>query len=173
MLDLTEGIKTYLDSGARNGTTYWLLACAEGNLKNGDLASAEALVEEAFSFAQSHGERTLQADAHRLKAEILLCARPADVAGALAEFDRAIEISRACASKSLELRATMALARCLSAQGREFEAHAMLAEIFSWFSEGFESGDLRAARQLLEEFGSRSPAAATEARWLPRPVPSE
>ena len=68
-------------------------------------------------------------------------------------FLKAIEISRKQSAKSLELRATMSLARLWKTQGKRAEAHAMLAEIYGWFTEGFDTADLKDAKSLLEELG--------------------
>jgi predicted ATPase len=66
-------------------------------------------------------------------------------------FQRAIEIARNQSAKSLELRATMSLARLLAKRGRRDEARAMLAEIYGWFTEGFDTADLKDAKALLDE----------------------
>lgn len=66
-------------------------------------------------------------------------------------FLKAIEIARKQSAKSLELRATMSLARLWKSQGKATEARAMLAEIYGWFTEGFDTADLKDAKSLLEE----------------------
>jgi predicted ATPase len=67
-------------------------------------------------------------------------------------FRRAIEIARKQSAESWELRATISLARLLAKQGRRDEARAMLAEIYNWFTEGFDTADLKDAKALLDEF---------------------
>ncbi|HJY85098.1 MAG TPA: hypothetical protein VKK81_28950 [Candidatus Binatia bacterium] len=69
-------------------------------------------------------------------------------------FWRAIEIARQQQAKSLELRATMSLARLWQQQGKKGEAQQMLAEIYGWFTEGFDTVDLQEAKALLEELSS-------------------
>jgi predicted ATPase len=69
-------------------------------------------------------------------------------------FRDAIEVARRQSAKSWELRATMSLARLLAKQGRRAEARAMLSEIYGWFTEGFDSPDLRDAKALLAELGN-------------------
>jgi predicted ATPase len=69
-------------------------------------------------------------------------------------FLKAIDISRKQQAKSLELRATMRLARLWQQQGRTAEAHRMLSEIYNWFTEGFDTADLQEAKELLTELGS-------------------
>jgi predicted ATPase len=66
-------------------------------------------------------------------------------------FQQAIEVAQRQGAKSLELRATVSLGRLWQSQGKREEAHRMLAEIYGWFTEGFDTLDLRAARDLLEE----------------------
>jgi predicted ATPase len=77
-----------------------------------------------------------------------------NIAEARSCFARAIEIARKQSAKSLELRATMSLARLLAKQDRRDEARAMLAEIYGWFTEGFDTADLKDARALLDELSS-------------------
>jgi predicted ATPase len=69
-------------------------------------------------------------------------------------FERAIEIARKWSAKSWELRATMSLARLLERQGRRDDARMMLAEIYNWFTEGFDTADLKDARALLDELNT-------------------
>jgi predicted ATPase len=66
-------------------------------------------------------------------------------------FERALEIAREQRAKSLELRATTSLARLLASQGRREEARTMLADIYNWFTEGFDTADLKDAKALLDE----------------------
>ena len=67
------------------------------------------------------------------------------------DFREAIDLSRTMQAKSLELRATTSLARLLDRQGARAEARAMLAEIYNWFTEGFDTADLKDAKALLDE----------------------
>src|SRR6266851_1069944 len=94
---------------------------------------------------------TLGAEMHRLKGELLLRQDSSNAAEAQNCFERAIEIARKQSAKSLELRATMSLAQLLAKQGRRDEARAMLAEIYGWFTEGFETADLEEAKALLDD----------------------
>ena len=94
-------------------------------------------------------ERHWEVDIYRLKGELLLL--QGDEAGAEASFHKAIEVARRQQAESLELRAAMSLARLWQQQGRMDEARQMLAEIYGWFTEGFDTPDLREAKALLEE----------------------
>jgi predicted ATPase len=87
---------------------------------------------------------------HRLKGELLLKQEDSNAAEAQSCFQRAVEIARKQSAKSWELRTTTSLARLLAQQGRHGEARAMLAEIYGWFTEGFDTADLKVAMALLE-----------------------
>ena len=91
---------------------------------------------------------------HRLKGELLLAQDASNAAQAEQSFRTAIEISRKQNAKSWELRATTSLARLLGQQGKRDEARAMLADIYNWFTEGFDTADLKDAKALLDELGA-------------------
>jgi predicted ATPase len=95
------------------------------------------------------GERYYEAEIHRLKGELLLM--QGDEAEAETSFHKAIEVARRQSAKSWELRATVSLCRLWQKQGKVDEARQMLAEIYGWFTEGFDTPDLQEARALLEE----------------------
>jgi predicted ATPase len=97
-------------------------------------------------------ERWNEAELYRLKAELLLTQEGLREKTEEAEgcFLRAIEVARKQQAKSLELRATMSLARLWQSQGKTDEARQMLADIYGWFTEGFDTKDLQEARALLE-----------------------
>jgi predicted ATPase len=88
---------------------------------------------------------------HRLKGELLLKKDDSDAAEARHCFQRAIETARNRSAKSWELRATMSLARLLAKQDRREEGRAMLVDIYGWFTEGFDTADLKDAGALLDE----------------------
>jgi predicted ATPase/class 3 adenylate cyclase len=107
-------------------------------------------VDEAFPFIEPSGQRLYEAEVHRLKGELLLAQDASNAAQAEQSFRTAIDISRRQKAKSWELRATTSLARLLRDTGRRDEARAMLAEIYNWFTEGFDTADLKDAKALLE-----------------------
>jgi predicted ATPase len=90
---------------------------------------------------------------HRVAGEILLF-RGADADEAAAQFQQAIQTARRQGARSLELRAALNLARVLMGKGRNTEARELLAPILGWFTEGFETADLREACALLAELGA-------------------
>jgi predicted ATPase len=82
---------------------------------------------------------------------LLLKQKTSNAAEAKSCFERAIEIARKQSAKSLELRATMSLARLVASQGHRDEARTMLADVYNWFTEGFDTADLTDARALLDQ----------------------
>jgi predicted ATPase len=97
-------------------------------------------------------ERFYEAEICRVKGELLLQhGGPDDAAGAETCFRQALDIAEAQSAKSWELRAATSLARLLSEQGRRAEAYDLVAPIYGWFTEGFDTADLKEARALLDE----------------------
>jgi predicted ATPase len=137
----------------------WLLApLAEAYGKVGQAEEGLTVLAEALDFANKKGERWYEAELHRLKGELLLMQGEgeADTSATLSTrveacFQHAIEIARQQSAKTFELRAVMSLSRLLQSQGKGEEAQGMLAEIYGWFTEGFDTPDLQEARALLEE----------------------
>ena len=109
-----------------------------------------ALLAEALALVEKTGERYYGAELYRLKGELLLM--QGDEAEAEASLDKAIEVARRQQAKSWELRATMSLCRLWQRQDKREEARQRLAEVYGWFTEGFDTPDLKEARALLAEF---------------------
>ena len=119
---------------------------AEAYLEGFHFHEAGAALDEAFTIVDK-GERIWEAELFRLRGEL----KSADPVGAEADFHRALMVARSQNARSLELRATTSLARLLDKQGHRDEARAMLAEIYNWFTEGFDTADLKDAKALLDE----------------------
>ena len=116
----------------------------------GKVEEALALLPKAIAFIAESGEKLWEAELYRLKGELLL-KQGTDVGKVEQQFQQAITIARSQAAKSLELRAAMSLSRLWQNQGRIEEARHLLAGIYGWFSEGFDTADLVEARALLDE----------------------
>ena len=110
------------------------------------------IVEESLTQPQ----RNAQAELHRLKGELMLIKDPRSEDHAERSFREAIGIASEQAARLYELRATTSLARLLATQGRRDEARKLLADIYHWFTEGFDTADLKDAKSLLEELGGTS-----------------
>jgi predicted ATPase len=96
-------------------------------------------------------EPRCEADVHRTAGEIALSSPEPDAAKAEAYFERALAVAREQQAKSWELRAVMSMARLWRDQGKRQQAHDLLAPVYGWFTEGFDTLDLKQAKALLEE----------------------
>jgi class 3 adenylate cyclase/predicted ATPase len=148
---IQEGLAASRATGAELWRPYFLCLLAESYVKTGRLDDGLRALTEALAAADQHENRFYEAETHRLKGELLLRRNTAKATEAEQCFRLAIETARRQSAKSFELRATMNLARLLASQGRRDEARAMLAEIYGWFTEGFDTADLKDAKALLDE----------------------
>ena len=105
---------------------------------------------EAFEVMRTTGQRMYEAELHRLKGELLLQVADGNAAEAEACFREALVIASRQQAKSLELRAAVSAARLWERQGKKNEARDVLAPIYDWFTEGFDTADLRDAKELLD-----------------------
>jgi predicted ATPase len=112
------------------------------------------MLDEALARVEQTGLYIGAPELYRVKATALAIRDPSDTAEAEKCFRKAIEIARGQSAKWWELRATVSLARLLRDTKRGGEAHAMLAEIYNWFTEGFDTPDLKDAKALLEELSA-------------------
>ena len=126
-----------------------LLAEAWG--KEGNFTEGLAELAKAFTLVEETEIRFYEPELHRLKGEFLLGLDPENPAEAETCFRQAVAIARRQQAKSLELRAAVSLARLYQGQGRGGEARPLLAETYGWFSEGFDTPDLREARALRDQ----------------------
>jgi predicted ATPase len=127
----------------------YLSGLANAYLVSGRTSDGIDAVDEGLALCRSSRVRMLESEIHRLKGELLLSGGNQETAGQC--FRDAIDLARRQSAKSWELRATTSLARLLASQGHRDEARVMLAEIYNWFTEGFDTADLKDARALLDE----------------------
>jgi len=145
---LRSSIAAFKASSARLRLPYYLSLLAQVCEKAGRAEEGLACIDEALSEACTHNECWWDAELHRQRGELLRVAG-ADASDVEAAILRAIEIARFQQARSLELRATMSLARLYIAQNRSEDARRQLSDVYAWFTEGFETPDLLAARLLL------------------------
>jgi predicted ATPase len=107
------------------------------------------LLEEALAQVQRHDERWFEAELYRLKGVLLLTQADTNHVAAAACFQQALVTARRQQSRAWELRAAISLARLWQQQGKQHEAYNLLAPLYGWFNEGFDSRDLQEARALL------------------------
>jgi len=144
--------------GAGIWRPYFLSMLAEGCIDADLTDEGLSALQEALTAADEHEEREHEAQIHRLKGELLLKQTDPDAVEAQKCFEWAIEIARKQSAKLFELRATVSLARLLADQERRDEARAMLDDMHGWFTEGFDTADLKEAKVLLDELKNRSNA---------------
>ena len=155
---IRQGLNAWQATGGELFRPYIAALLADAYGKVGQTGKGLTLLAKAVAVVNNTGERAWEAELYRLKGELLLKSEvhgPQSETQQLSEaevcFRRAIDIARHQSAKSLELRATMSLARLLRKQGKSAEAQQRLAEIYGWFTEGFDTADLIEAKSLLEE----------------------
>ena len=133
----------------------WLLAnLARAYARAGQLDNAMEAISEAQNTLQATGERWVEAELNRIAGEVALTLPEADATKAEIYFDRALAVARKQQAKSWELRAAMSLARLWRDQGKVQQARELLAPVYGWFTEGFDTRDLKEAKALLDQIAS-------------------
>ncbi|MBV8452995.1 MAG: hypothetical protein JOZ29_12075, partial [Deltaproteobacteria bacterium] len=151
LTELDDLIHAHKKSGAKLSLPCFLAPLAKGYGETSDPEQGLRIIDETLSDIERTSEYLMKAELHRLKGELLLMQAGANAAEAERQFRNAIDIARHQQAKSWELRATTSLARLLAKQNRRGEARTMLAEIYGWFTEGFDTPDLIEAKSLLDE----------------------
>jgi predicted ATPase len=159
---LLQGLGAAKPAGAEMLQSYGLGVLAHAYGKVGRDEEGLAALAQALDAAHGAGDRFYEAELHRLKGELLLkrvesgnnsqvaAAEPSWLTEAEACFHQAINVARRQQAKSLELRAVISLSRLCQKQGNREEARQMLDESYNWFTEGFDSKDLKEAKELIE-----------------------
>ncbi len=148
---MRRGLDAYGAAGAGSWTTIFAAALADAVAKSGAHAEALSLLADAEDILAETRVRWADAEIHRVRGETLLRRSADDHEEAAVELQAALEIARRQKAKSLELRAATSLARLWGEDGRRVEAREVLAPVYGWFTEGFETTDLRDAGALLDE----------------------
>jgi class 3 adenylate cyclase/predicted ATPase len=155
MAQMHQGLTASRAIGVEVARTWYLATLAEAYGKTGQVKEGLTVLAEALAVVNKTGERYPEAELYRLKGELTLQSKSQSPESPTREaeacFQKAIEIARKQQAKSLELRAIMSLSRLWQSQGKKDEARQMLAEIYNWFTEGFDTKDLQEARALLDE----------------------
>ncbi len=158
LAQLHEGLQICQRTGATIDHPYFLSLLADAYSRAGQVTEGLDALAEALSLARKSQKFFYEAELYRLRGMLLLQAdATANVAEAEASFQQALAVARDQQARSLELRAAVSLARLWQEQGKTAEARDQLAEIYSWFSEGFDTIDLQEARSLLEQLGAEAP----------------
>jgi TOMM system kinase/cyclase fusion protein len=147
-----QGLAALRATGAALRLPYYFALLAEACGQTGQAVEGLALLAEAL--AHKTGETWMEAELYRLKGELLLSLGADNHTEAAGCFHQALSTARRQQAKSLELRVATSLARLWQQQGRRQEAHQLLAPIYGWFTEGFDTADLQEAKALLEALAS-------------------
>jgi predicted ATPase len=146
-----RAIAAYPTSGAAAGRTGQLAALAYCCERAGEVGESLELLDVALEIANTTDERCYEAELHRLKGQYLLAYRPARGAEAESSYQCALAVARRQEAKFWELRAATSLARLWRDKGKRAEARELLAPIYGWFTEGFDTPVLQDAKALLDE----------------------
>jgi predicted ATPase len=141
-------------TGATIGIPTLISRFARAYAAVGQFDDAWRCIGEAMTAVETTKEKWGEADIHRAAGEIELLSPERDAARAEAHFTHALEIARGQQAKSWELRAAMSMARLWRDQGKRAEAHDLLAPVYGWFTEGFDTLDLKEAKTLLDALAS-------------------
>jgi predicted ATPase len=148
---ITSGVTAWRSTGSTAMMPSYLSYLARAHAELGQFDDAMRCIGEAITTVETTKERWFEAEANRIAGEIALLLPEPDVPKAEACFERALAVARAQQAKSWELRAAISMARLWRDQGRRDEARDLLAPLFGWFTEGFDTHDLKEAKLLLDE----------------------
>jgi predicted ATPase len=137
--------------GVELGQPSFLAHLAQAHGKVGQAQEGLRALTKALTLVSTKGERSYEAELHRLKGELLLQQSLVNAVEAESCFHQAITIARHQSAKSWELRAATSLARLWQSQGKRQDAYELLAPVYGWFTEGFDTADLKDAKALLDE----------------------
>jgi predicted ATPase len=150
---IRQGIDAYQVSGAEMDRPYFLALLAESAYLGGEFEKGLAALDEAFEALRSGRNFFYEAELYRLQGTLLGAVSKDPSMEAEARYHQALDVARGQQAKSLELRATMSLGRLWQQQGKRDKARKLIAPVYHWFTEGFDTADLRDARTLLNELG--------------------
>jgi class 3 adenylate cyclase/predicted ATPase len=154
VLAITSGITSLRSTGATLYEPWHLSNLARAYAELGQLDDARRCIDDAIDKVERSKEKWCEAEVHRIAGEIALKSLAPDTEKAEKCFDHALAVARQQQTKSWELRAAMSMARLWRDQGKPQQAHELLAPVYSWFTEGFDTLDLKEAKALLDELAS-------------------
>jgi predicted ATPase len=148
---ITQGLTAHRAIGAEEGRPYFLSLLAEAHGTLGEPEAGLTILTEALTLVDTTGERVWEPELYRLKGELLLQQSLVSATEAETCFHQAIAIAQNQQAKSFELRAATSLARLWQSQEKREEAYDLLTPVYNWFTEGFDTADLKDAKALLDE----------------------
>ena len=147
---IQQGLAAQEAAGAGIARPCFLLLLAEAHAAAGQAEAGLGALAEALALVERTDERYQEAEIHRLRGELSWQRSVADTPEAEEAFQRALAVARRQEARSSELRAATSLARLWQQHGKRAAAYDLLAPIYGWFSEGFDTADLREAKALLD-----------------------
>ena len=151
---MTSALSAYHSTGATLFVPWYLSTLARAYAKLGQFDDAWRCIDEAMTAVETTKETWCEAELNRTGGEIALMAPDPDTAKAEVYFESALAVARQQQAKSWELRAAMSMARLWRDQGKVQQARELLAPVYGWFTEGFDTRDLKEAKALLEELAA-------------------
>jgi predicted ATPase len=149
---IRQGLTALQATGATPGA-HWLVLQAQAYWQDGQTAEGLRMLTEVLAFMHTTGEQNYAAKLYRLKGELLLSLSADNQFTAETCFHQSLAIAHRQHAILLELRAAISLSRLWQQQGKRIEASELLAPIYGWFTEGFDTADLQEAKALLKEVG--------------------
>jgi predicted ATPase len=150
---MQQSLQSLLDGGAAIFRPGFLLLLADAHGQVGQMDAGLALLTAALQEVEENGVCYIEAEIWRLQGEFWLRQATPETSRAATCFEQALAVARRQQAKWWELRAAMSLARLWQQQGKRDEAHQLLAPVYGWFTEGFDTADLQDAKALLAELG--------------------
>ena len=148
---INTGMVSYRSTGSTAFMPWYLSNLAMAYAEVGQFEDAWSCIDQAMMTAERTKERWSDAEVHRVAGEIALKLPEPDATKAEGSFELALAVAREQQAKSWELRAAMSMARLWRDQGKRHQAHDLLAPVYGWFTEGFDTLDLKEAKSLLEQ----------------------
>jgi predicted ATPase len=154
LTQLRQGLAAVVATGQELSQPFGLILLAEAVGHTGQVEEGLRLLAETLTAFEASGRGDLLAEAYRLQGEFLLRQAVPDVAHAETCLQQALAIARRQQAKSWELRAALSLSRLWQRQSKRAAAYDLLAPVYGWFTEGFDTADLQEAKALLEALGA-------------------
>jgi predicted ATPase len=151
---ISSSLTTIRSTGTKMLLPFFLMHLSKAHADLGEFDNARGCINEALTAIQTNKERWYEAEANRIAGEIALKSLAPDTEKAEKYFEHALSVARAQQAKSWELRAAMSMARLWRDQGKREEARELLAPVYGWFTEGFDTLDLKEAKALLDELAA-------------------
>jgi predicted ATPase len=148
---MNSNLTAFRATGTKMLVPLWLQYLSKAEAQIDQLDAARHSIGEAIAAVQTTGERWIEAEVNRTAGEITLIGSKPDATTAEAYFDKALAVARQQRAKQWELRAATSMARLWRDQGKPQQAREFLAPVYGWFTEGFDTRDLKEAKALLEE----------------------